>query len=147
MEAQLGSWFLRTDAGISNLLITYSTPTDAASGELWDIDGGLVSQQEQWLVEPLDLNLLPAFTNVLSPLGAGLTYDGKPWTFAISHGSADIYAIRLRYVGNTTGPRGVAFNNFSPTTVPEPSTLTLVLVGLAFLGGSRPRRREQLRRR
>jgi len=132
LVAQLGDWFLRTSGGTSNLLITYTTPTAQAGGEIWDIDG-FNNQFEQWRVEALDTGL-NVIDSVLSPLGTNTALDGRPWLWSFNHGSnLDIQAIRLHYVGQTTTPRGIAFNNFTPVNVPEPGTLALLLLGLGAL--------------
>ena len=95
----------------------------AASGEIWDID-----RSEQWLVTAYDSggSLLDS---ILSPAGEGGfdPLDGQPWTFGFSKLS-DISEIQLRYVGGSSTV-GLAFDNFIPTSVPEPSTVFLLAAG------------------
>lgn len=126
-EARLGSYFLRfgtgeTGDGDSALLIVYTQPVDAASGDLWDIDGS-GSGTERWLIEALDSGG-STIDSVLSPEGVDFAtdpFEGRPWTWSFSRGTADIHAIRIDFVGTKTSNVGLAFDRFSPSTAaPSP---------------------------
>ncbi|MEC5030347.1 MAG: PEP-CTERM sorting domain-containing protein [Oscillatoria sp. PMC 1051.18] len=144
-ESRLGSFFLRTDQPKKtikeqNLLITYNSPTSGASGEIWDIDGG-IRGTEQWRIEALAQDL-SVIDSILSPIGRkNINLDGKPWLWSFERDVADINAIRFNFVGTKKEGVGLAFDNFSvysvenpnPDTekVPEPtSVLSLLTFGI-----------------
>ncbi|MBZ8180854.1 PEP-CTERM sorting domain-containing protein [Oscillatoria salina] len=139
-ESRLGSFFLRTDTPKKtikeqNLLITYNSPTSGASGEIWDIDGG-IRGTEQWRIEALGQDL-SVIDSILSPLGTTLTLDAKPWLWSFDRDVADINAIRFNFVGTKKNVAGLAFDNFSVYSVensekvPEPtSVLSLLTFGI-----------------
>jgi hypothetical protein len=144
--AELGNYFLRT-AGSGNpaslpppppgpfiaQCITSGTIT-AFSGELWDIDGGSNGGTEQWRVEVLDGSGKVLATE-LSPLGvddSANSLDSLPWVFSFDNLLPSAESVRLTFIGTKTNGIGFAFNNFSVTVVPEPSSL--VLLALACLG-------------
>ncbi|MDJ0697687.1 PEP-CTERM sorting domain-containing protein [Mastigocoleus sp. MO_188.B34] len=149
-EDRLGEYFLRT-AGLGGdggaLLITYDSATQAASGEIWDIDGNRNGKRtEQWEVQLLgqDKSILDTIT---SPLGTndnnnkvGGELDGKPWLFSFERDTADVYGIRFKFTGNSDPSQvGLAFDNFSThsvegKTVPEPTSLLGVLI-IGMVGG------------
>ena len=136
-EERLGSFFLR---GLS-LLISYSSPTGAASGEIWDIEAHSATTFEQWKVQALGSDL-SVIDSIVSPAGISpietSSLDGSPWLWSFDRLQKDIHAIRLVYTGSANGP-GLAFDNFSalsvegsePTTpVPEPTSA----IGLLIFG-------------
>ena len=149
-EDRLGEYFLRT-AGLGGnggaLLITYDEATQAASGELWDIDGNNNGRRsEQWEVQLLgqDKSILDTIT---SPLGTnsnnnltGGELDGKPWLFSFERAEADVYGIRFKFTGNSNPAKvGLAFDNFSARSaesksVPEPASLLGILM-IGMVGG------------
>jgi len=143
---QLGDWFLRFGDGRSlhTLVIDYtnlgSTPVTGASGEIWDIDARFFSGnasnngEERWLVTAFD-DSGGILESIESPLGLDPndplldTLDGKPWEFkftGLTGGNGNgISQIRISYTGTIASSTvGLAFNNFSPVVVPEPSTLS-----------------------
>ena len=139
-ENRLGSFFLRGPSSQPNdvsLLISYSSPTKAASAEIWDIDGNPAGIFEQWEVQALgaDLSVIDA---IVSPAG-NFTLEASPWLWSFDRLQKDIHAIRLVYTGNTNGV-GLAFDNFSalaveypepePIPVPEPTSA----IGLLIFG-------------
>lgn len=145
--AQLGDWFLRSQVGGSdfgNFVIQYSgspLPT-AASGEIWDIDG-TVTFTEEYTLQAFDSanNLL---ATIVSPLGvlpsASAPLDGQPWVFAFSGLTAGISRIVVDFTGTKPAGIGLAFNNFNPTQVPEPSTLVTMLTVIGGVSLARRRR-------
>jgi hypothetical protein len=148
---QLKNFYLRigtatlSSAPLPTLIINYSTPVAAASAEIWDIDAQGVGT-EQWLLQTLD-GSNNVNDSLISPLGtnngAG-SLDGKPWAWSFSHGTNDIYAIRVSFIGSKTNGIGLAFDNFSPSSVspiPEPTETLMLLCGLAVLGISKLRKR------
>ncbi len=148
--AQLGNWFLRSPvpgSDFGQFIITYvstSAPVMAASGEIWDIDGTTqmgIGFTEEYTVRAYDSigNLL---ATQISPLGTLPTpvapLDGRPWQFSFSGLTAGIDHIIVDFTGTKPMGIGLAFNNFYPTSVPEPSTAMLILVGaFAAIGGNR----------
>ncbi|MGD1704720.1 hypothetical protein [Dapis sp. BLCC M229] len=126
-ENRLGSFFLRGVGSLTkgeSLLISYTSPTNAASAEIWDIDGHPVIGAEQWEVQALGSDL-SVIDSIVSPAGTTFALDGSPWLWSFDRPEKDIYAIRVNYTGDTRNV-GLAFDNFSPLAVegsePEPKT-------------------------
>ncbi len=131
----VGSSFLTDDATISGetgtLLLTYTDPVAQAAGVILDVDRRTNGTYEEWTVEALDASMAVIDTQVLvapfgsSPCGnAGQgSGDGRGLGFVFSHLSADIHFIMIRYTGTATSI-GLAFDNFSPTTIPPAPTAT-----------------------
>lgn len=123
------------------MTVQYNDATQAASGEVWDIDG-----PEQYKVTALDANG-NALASVTSPVG-GL--DGKPWAWSFDVGADNITQIDVEFVG-ASNLRGFAFDNFNATkanpnattmAAPVPAALPLGAIGMAGLAFLRRRRRE-----
>jgi hypothetical protein len=149
--AQLGQYFLRSSlpgSDFGTFVITYTGGTvTAASGEIWDIDGtGQSVGDPNTLTEEYTVRAYDSGNNLLatqiSPLGTLTTpiapLDGQPWVFAFSGLSAGIAKIEIDFTGTKPGGGGglgggigLAFNNFYPTSVPEPAS---VLFGLMTVG-------------
>jgi hypothetical protein len=145
--AQLGQWFLRSPnpgQPIGRFVIQYggSLAVTAASGEIWDIDGNGAGATEQYLVEAFDSSS-SLLGSQLSPLGtlpsALAPLNARPWVFGFSGLSAPLDHIVITFVGTKTQGIGLAFNNFNPTTVPEPASG--LLLGVAGLAAMHRRRR------
>lgn len=108
-----GQFFL-TDDGIvgpppPTLLIDYLQPVAAASGVILDIDG-----TEEWTLEAFDGagNLLATVV-----LGPNNNLDGSATLWTFDEGALVIEQITLRYTG-IQNIVGLAFDNFSPSSLP-----------------------------
>lgn len=139
-EAKLGNFFLRQPTGYSDFgifRIKYSdTVATAASGEIWDIDGG-TGRTEQYTVVAYDA-AEHAMQTLTSPLGDSYALDGRPWVFHFTGLANGIDHIDIDFTGSKTGGIGLAFNNFSPTSaVPIPGAMWLLGSGLLGLLGIR----------
>ena len=131
----VGSSFLTDDNAITNqagtLLLTYTDPVAQAAGAILDIDGRNGPAFEAWTIEALDENMSVIDTIVLTapggvspcggPNGSG---DGRAMGFFFDHPAADVYFILLRYTG-TASSIGLAFDNFTPTTIPPAPVVTV----------------------
>lgn len=140
----LGDFFLRQSDpyqpfGTFMILYEADNPITAASGEIWDIDGG--NATERFLVQAF--NGATLIDSIESPLGIDLTLDGMPWAFGFS-GLSDITKIEITFTGSKETGIGLAFNNFSPVedisptvNIPEPPIMLLFLVSVfaILLGG------------
>jgi hypothetical protein len=152
----LKQFFLRSanpGSDFGKFIITYTGATvTAASGEIWDIDGtaqveGGPGFTEQYTVTAYDSanNLLATDVSPTGTLTSAIApYDGQPWKFVFSGLTAGIARIEIDFTGTKPGGAGggigLAFDNFYPTSVPEPAGITLVLVALCGLTIRRCRR-------
>lgn len=154
--AQLGDFFMRGPAdlgstGYVKLTVDYTDTVDAASGELWDIDGGGASKSEQYVVTAYNANG-DVLAQVTSPEGtsykADESLDGLPWSWSLS--AAEISKIEIETTGTKTRGNGLAFNNFNASeananatthAAPIPAALYAGLLGFGALSCSRKRRR------
>lgn len=128
LTGRLGDFFLRShlsrDAGATaplSLIILYDAPVSAASAEIWDIDG--FASTEQWQIDAMGADYVNAndvtdvVDSLLSPIGNTTLLHAKPWTFSFDHhGTSDIHALRIQFVGSKTDSIGFAFDNFSPSS-------------------------------
>jgi hypothetical protein len=122
----VGSFFL-TDDGVvsgppSDLIISYLLPDKAASGVILDVDG-----VEEWTVEALGVStqVLDSVVIASGDLGTG---DGIATFWSFDRPTKDIYFIRLRYsASQIQGGVGLAFDNFSPSSVFNPTTVDVDL--------------------
>jgi hypothetical protein len=143
--AQLGAFFLRQPNNGTvppPFIIDYNTAQiiNSLSGELWDIDGSAALGTEKWFVEVLDaanVTLASQMSPVGTTSGVG-TLDARPWTFTFSGLPAGVDKVRITFMGTKTMGLGLAFNNFRPTTVPEPSAALLMALALPALFRSLP---------
>lgn len=139
--SQGGDWVLRSPKdsesnalNISNgaaFLVQYSgiLPT-YVSGEIWDVDSG-----EQYRIEAFDGTNV-SLGSVLSFIGpggcCGGPTDGLPFTFAFDSLATPVGTLRITEVRGNSGA-GFAFDNFSTTPTPEPSSIVLLLGGVLVL--------------
>lgn len=154
LEDRLGDFFLRFGTGglqdkpVPTLDISYTQTVDAASGEIWDIDGHSQGD-EQWQVSALGSggSVLESLTSPRGETNGDASLDGEPWVWSFDRDADDIAAIQVSFVDDEEGAGtkdygiGLAFDNFSPTnpatTVPVPGTGTLLVLGLAGVGLAR----------
>jgi hypothetical protein len=124
----VGLSFLTDDNMIGNetgtLLLTYTDPVSQAAGAVLDIDRRTNGTYEEWTIEALDASMLVIDAVVLTaPFGTSAcgdvtgSGDARALGFLFDHAIADIHFILIRYTGNATSV-GLAFDNFSPTTIP-----------------------------
>ncbi len=145
-EEELGEWFLRTkspmDANPGSLLMSMTDgPVDFVTGQIWDIDGNLAESAgaaigtEQWRVVALDSDGFE-LDAIVSPVGdtpdpIANPYESAPWTWTFDHADADIFAVRIDFIGTRVAGAGLGFDNFS--TVPTPGVATLLGLGALTL--------------
>ncbi len=151
--AQLGNWFLKSPMPgqqFGRFVIQYTStfPVTAASGEIWDIDGNPQnSTTEEYTLQAFDATSTLLAT-IVSPLGVIDTptapLDGQPWVFSFSGLSAGIDHIVITFTGTKPAGIGLAFNNFNPTAVPEPSSVCLAGVVLVAAAGVARRNRVRM---
>jgi hypothetical protein len=139
----LGNWFIRSNDDIGSrggqgvyLSIDYTAPVFAASGQIWDIDGG-PRGTEQWRVVAYLNGVQVAYED--SPLGdshgAG-SLNGLPWTFNLSS-AGGFDSIEFVFIGSKTDSLGLAFDNFNTDAlvgVPEPAALGMFGLGALLIG-------------
>jgi len=94
-ENRLGSFFLRGVGSLTrgeSLLISYNSPTNAASAEIWDIDGEPERGFEQWEVQALGSDL-SVIDSIISPAGNPIALESSPWLWSFDRPQKDIHAI------------------------------------------------------
>jgi len=131
----VGQSFLTDDNAITDiartLLVTYSSPVAQAAGVILDIDTRPGTAYEQWTIQALDEFMTVLEIVVLTApegpptcnTGAG-PGDARAAGFLFDRPSPDIHFILLRYTGTATSI-GLAFDNFTPTTLPDPPSVTI----------------------
>ena len=139
-EAELGEWTLALPTHLPGaaLLVQYASPMSAAGAAIWDIDGNPNQGTERWRVDALAFDG-SVLASILSPLGESLddeSLNAMPWNFAFERETADIFGLRIAFVGSKTWGIGAGFDHFW-CAVPEPGTLSLLAVGAALLGAAR----------
>ncbi len=146
----VGQFFL-TDDGVvvgnpKPLLITYATPTAAASGVILDIDGETSGFPEIYTVEARD-GVGTVLESVVFTAGDFGTGDRLATTWSFSRATNEIASIRI--IGFREGNRnvGLAFDNFDTSsaavvegTIPEPSAAWLFILGMTVLAASQKKK-------
>jgi len=136
----------------TSFIIEYATTNgatvDAATGEIWDIDGTSNAAEQFEVTATLASHPDESAT---SPLGDNMDLDGKPWAWSFSNTDSSITQIKFTRKSGTSGSTTyknffpLAFNNFNPISAigfvtPEPSSL-LAFGGIFSLAVLRRRRR------
>lgn len=116
---KIGSFFLTDDGILAGLvapplIVTYSTPTAAASGVVLDIDF-----DEQFRIQARD-----ASSNILQEVviraGDPQTGDAAVTPWSLSRPQADIHSIRFQGTRTVHGAFGLGFDNFDSTQAIKP---------------------------
>ena len=139
-EAQLGAWTLALPDHLPGtaLLISYASPMREAGADIWDIDGNPLQGTEQWQIDALAVDG-SVLATILSPLGESLgpeSLNAMPWRFDFEREAAEIFGLRIAFVGSKTWGLGASFDHFW-CAVPEPGALSLLAIGVALLGAAR----------
>lgn len=136
-----GSFFLTTASALTQtipatLAVSYAAPVAIAGGYILDLDGS-----EAWRVDAFDSanNLLDSISLTTASPNAG---DGLATGWSFSRAVDDISSVQIVYTGGLQMAVGFAWDNFSTTHVPLPSSLALLLTGgLSLLAPAWRRRR------
>lgn len=137
----IGTFFLTDNGTISGLvapplIVSYTTPTNAASGVILDIDF-----DENFLIQARDGSgtILESISIIAGDPGTG---DGVATLWSFSRPLADITSIRFAGTRTLSGGFGLGFDNFDAriAPVPEPETYAFMLVGLGLVGWAAWRR-------
>jgi len=152
----MGDWFLRSNGFPADttqaFVIDYAgMGTDGLSAEIWDIDGRTNGDFESWTVDAYGVSgLLASIDSPVGTDGEGTplsnldgVLNGRPWEFGFSSAALGekITKVVINYTG-TAGNVGLAFDNFNAdanllVTVPEPTTVAPMGLGLAGMGWRR----------
>jgi hypothetical protein len=148
---RLGDYFLRFGTGGlpyvpgPTLLVNYTAPVSAASGEIWDIDATNIAY-DQWVVSAKD-EFGNTIQSITSPKGLLFnnvdSLDSKPWVWSFELAESEISSIAVSFSGEGS-VMGLAFDNFSPSSsapapapapapVPLPPTAWLYILALVSL--------------
>lgn len=152
-SGDLGNYLLKAGNGdlsygkskYFNMSIAYKNATQAASGEIWDIDG-----KEQYKVTALDAND-NAIASLTSPIGS---LNAEPWTWSFDVGDkAGISTIQVEFIAEESTLRGFAFDNFNATeanvnatshAAPLPNAFAMGMVGLVFVSYRRWQKKAEI---
>jgi hypothetical protein len=139
----LGGWFVRSNDNIGSrggqgvyLTIDYTAPVFAASGQIWDIDGGPRGTEQWRVVAYLDGVQVDYEDSPLGDAHGAGSLNGLPWTFNLSS-AGGLDRIEFIFTGSKTDSLGLAFDNFNTdalTGVPEPDALGMSGFGALLVG-------------
>ena len=127
-DETVGCFFLTDDNAVTNfayiLQVAYTYPVQQASGVLLDIDG-----VEAWTITAVGSDGVTVLDQIVITAGDPDTGDGvaTDWFFDLAE---DIYFLRFEQTGSTAGV-GLAFDNFSPASLPVSVDLSTVPSGSA----------------
>lgn len=131
------------------LLVRYSTPSRAVSGELIDFDEAIRVEALDAMDQLLDFVVIchndsSASCEALGgETGPFTTGDGVTTAFSFDRPQADIRSLRIVCERNASGGFGLAFDNFETGVVPEPGAGLLI----GSPDGVRPRPASAIRER
>lgn len=135
----IGTFFLTDDGSLGGLfspplLVSYDSPTAAASGVILDIDF-----DETFTIEARDLlgNTLEAITITAGDPSTG---DGVATFWSFDRGINEIYSLRFVGTRQAAGAFGLGFDNFNARAIPEPHRLVIWCIGLTAISACRSRR-------
>lgn len=124
----VGSYFLTANGEVTfgapkTLVVDYATPFGNVGGYILDIDG-----YEAWRIDAFDSsnNLLDSISLTTASPNAG---DGLATGWSFFRPANDIAQIQLVYTGGLQWEIGFAWDNFSASHAPLPSSLALLLTG------------------
>lgn len=134
-DFEFGDYFARyANAQVPGryLIIEYTSPAQAAGFDIIDIDNNRPNNPnyflEEWTIRLFEENgEVPFHTRVISNLDPD-TGDTWPTRFEFSFDSARISRIEVEFTGISMQP-GLAFDNFSPISVPTPGAAALLALG------------------
>ena len=144
-----GQFFLTTQlAETSDLTVSYLNPVTGFNFDLGDVDGRQDDPSGGTQVETFTIEVRDTSNAVLDTIvvtgdtpGAG---DQSVYNVSYSSGSANIGSIFIEATVPSTRKIGIAFDNFdpdSPTPVPLPHTLPLLMAGFGAFAFVRRRKR------
>lgn len=147
----LGNYFLRGPSlsNFGTFVISYvnGTSSNALSFQIWDIDGTGTSGTEEYVAEFFEddgfggYNSLGTVTTPeYSNADVGTSLDGLPYLVAFDAGTDEITRVEITFTGTKTNNIGLAFDNFDPENIPEPSFYAAIF-GVGALGVAWLRRR------
>jgi len=122
------------------LIIEYTSPSQAAGFDIIDIDNNRPNNPdfflEEWTIRVFDLDAdEPFHVRVISNLDPD-TGDTWPTRFEFSFDAPRISRIEVEFTGISQMP-GLAFDNFSPISVPAPGAAALLALGGLVAGRRR----------
>ncbi|MGP1347147.1 MAG: hypothetical protein ACTS3F_10850 [Phycisphaerales bacterium] len=117
---------------VGTVLITYAAPVSQLAGVIFDVDRrNGAANFEQWTIEALGASMEVVQSIVLTaPDGDDVCTnnhgpgDATALGYSFDRPSPDIHFVVFRYTG-TVSTVGLAFDNFSPDSIPDPPTVTI----------------------
>lgn len=138
-ESYMGDYFLRTTSfSTESLVVVYDEAVNWAGFEIWDIDGSPdVNPEDPNLTEEWTITAYNGWGNqvfqiVTSSVDNNLdstSYDGQRYVVELGENSTQYEFDRfvVEFTGTKTADVGLAFNNFSTNSIPEPASLAMLL--------------------
>lgn len=138
---EMGNYFLRTASySTDSMVVIYDTAVTAASFEIWDIDGNDKGSEQwritaysgaDWATQVLQLSTFEGVNNA-----DATSYDGQCLVVSLQAGQDQTFdRFVIEFIGSkpTNAAVGLAFNNFDTEAVPEPTSMALLVFGVAAL--------------
>ena len=129
----MGDFFLRTASySTDSLVVVYNEPVTWAGFEIWDIDGNGSTKTEEWTITAYngwDSSVLSKTTAEMDNSVDTTSYDGQSYVVELGSegGSTSFDRFVIEFTGSKTTNVGLAFNNFSTNSIPEPASLVMLL--------------------